>query len=101
MCLHAIRCHIQSFAVTGYKALHGVTWSYMELHGVTWRYMALHGVTWRYMALHGVTWRYMVNWYFAVSSCNEMLSWSLNICNPLHQNESKRHQNVCNHMIDA
>jgi hypothetical protein len=39
--------------------------------------MALHGVTWRYMALHGVTWRYMIIWYFAVSSCNQMLSWYL------------------------
>jgi hypothetical protein len=29
----------------------------------------------RYMVLHGVTWRYMVIWYFAVSRCNQMLSW--------------------------
>jgi hypothetical protein len=27
-----------------------------------------------YKALHSVTWRYMIIWYFAVSSCNQMLS---------------------------
>jgi hypothetical protein len=28
-----------------------------------------------YKQLHGVTLRYMIIWHFAVSSCNQMLSW--------------------------